>query len=732
MIGTVLVANRGEIARRVLRTCRELGLATVAVHSDEDTDAPHVREADATVRLPGRTPADTYLRGDLIVRAALAAGADAVHPGYGFLSEHAEFARAVRDAGLVWIGPPPDAMDAMASKTRAKELMAAAGVPLLAPVRPEDARADQLPLLVKASAGGGGRGMRVVRELAALDGEITAARAEAEAAFGDGEVFVEPYVERGRHVEVQVLADGHGTVWALGTRDCSLQRRHQKVVEEAPAPELGEARRAALHEAAVRAARAVGYEGAGTVEFLLPASGGDGGDGGDGGAHAGGEAYFLEMNTRLQVEHPVTECVYGLDLVALQIRVAEGERLPPEPPSPRGHAVEARLYAEDPARDWQPQTGVLHRLDVPGAVAGGGTAGGGTGPGGAGVRGGTGGTHGLRLDSGVTDGDTVSVHYDPMLAKVIAWAPTRAEAVRALARALERARVHGPVTNRDLLVRSLRHPEFAAGTPDTGFYDRHLAALTAPASAAVPDAPDPRGLAALAAALADAAARRQGAYGGGAPGVPARVGGWRNVPSQPQRKEYRAEPDGTVLTVSYALTRAGLTAEGFPGVRLLDAAPDRVVLDVAGVRRTFEVGAYPEEVRARPGAGTATAAPGTAVRVFVDSPLGAFAFTALPRFPDHEARTEPGSLLAQLPGTVVRIADGLKVGDPVVAGQPLLWLEAMKMEHRFTAPTAGVLRALRAEVGAQVEVGTVLAVVADPDEDPGDAPGDPGADADPP
>uniref|UniRef100_UPI0015EF5433 acetyl-CoA carboxylase biotin carboxylase subunit n=1 Tax=Streptomyces albidus (ex Kaewkla and Franco 2022) TaxID=722709 RepID=UPI0015EF5433 len=455
MITSVLVANRGEIARRVFRTCAELGIATVAVHSDADAEAPHVREADAAVRLPGDAPAATYLRGDLIVEAALAAGADAVHPGYGFLSENAEFARAVQDAGLVWIGPDPGAIEAMASKTRAKKLMGAAGVPLFEPVVPEQATERELPLLVKAAAGGGGRGMRIVRELGALDAEIAAARAEAASAFGDGEVFVEPYVERGRHVEVQVLADGQGTVWALGTRDCSLQRRHQKVIEEAPAPALGEELRRELADAAVKAARAVEYRGAGTVEFLVAGEGTD------------ARAYFLEMNTRLQVEHPVTECVHGLDLVALQIRVAEGEALDPAgPPAAQGHAIEARLYAEDPARDWQPQTGTLHALDVPGDV---------------------------RLDSGVADGDEIGVHYDPMLAKVIAWAPTRREAVRKLAHALERARVHGPVTNRVLLLRSLRHPDFAAARLDTGFYDRHLEELTAPGD------PAGRQLAALAA-----------------------------------------------------------------------------------------------------------------------------------------------------------------------------------------------------------------------------------------
>lgn len=312
MISSILVANRGEIACRVFRTCREAGIRTVAVHSDADENALHVREADAAVRLPGATPAQTYLRGDLVVKAALSAGADAVHPGYGFLSESADFARAVLDAGLVWIGPPPEAIEAMASKTRAKKLMGLA--PLV------EVTADDLPVLVKAAAGGGGRGMRIVRELAALETELAAARAEALSAFGDGEVFVEPYVEGGRHVEVQILADTHGTVWALGTRDCSLQRRHQKVIEEAPAPGLGQPLTDTLYDLSVRAARAVDYVGAGTVEFLI----------------ADGTAHFLEMNTRLQVEHPVTEAVFGIDLVALQIQVAEGTALDDAPPPRAG------------------------------------------------------------------------------------------------------------------------------------------------------------------------------------------------------------------------------------------------------------------------------------------------------------------------------------------------------------------------------------------------------------
>ncbi|MEV6956224.1 biotin carboxylase N-terminal domain-containing protein [Streptomyces sp. NPDC051183] len=637
-LASLLVANRGEIAVRIFRTARALGLATVAVHSDPDENALHVRDADAAVRLPGAAPADTYLRGDLIIKAALAAGADAVHPGYGFLSENADFAREVLAAGLTWIGPPPGAIEAMASKTRAKELMRAAGVPLLEPVDPATATTADLPLLLKAAAGGGGRGMRVVRDLDALKEELEAASAEARSAFGDGEVFAEPYVERGRHVEVQILADAHGTVWALGTRDCSLQRRHQKVIEEAPAPGLPEQLRTALHDAAVAAARAVSYQGAGTVEFLVAAD---------------GRPYFLEMNTRLQVEHPVTEAVFGLDLVALQLRIAEGAALPLTPPQPAGHAVEARLYAEDPARDWRPQTGTLHTLAVPGEV---------------------------RVDTGFADGDQVGIHYDPMLAKVVAHAPTRTEAVRALAHALAGARIHGLTTNRELLVRSLRHPEFTAGLPDTGFYERHLAELTDGA----PDA----SLAALAAALADTAP---------APGAPlaARLGGWRNVRSQPQTRRY------TVAGEEYEVRYRPLD---HPGVRVLNAAPDLVTLEVEGVRRLFHVKRNSNTT----GAG----------EVYVDSALGSHTLVPVPRFTDPQDRTEPGSLLAPMPGTVVRVAEGLAPGSPVTAGQPLLWLEAMKMEHRILAPASGTLTALHAATGQQVEFGALLAVVQEAQEEP--------------
>ncbi|WP_330177786.1 ATP-grasp domain-containing protein [Streptomyces sp. NBC_01498] len=663
MISALLVANRGEIARRVFRTCRERGIGTVAVFSDEDAGAAHVREADAAVRLPGAAPADTYLRGDRIVKAALAAGADAVHPGYGFLSENAGFARAVLDAGLVWVGPPPEAIEAMASKTRAKELMAAAGVPLLAPVDPATATDADLPLLIKAAAGGGGRGMRIVRTRDAIGEEWEAASAEARSAFGDGEVFAEPYVERGRHVEVQILADAHGTVWALGTRDCSLQRRHQKVIEEAPAPGLNDELRATLTDAAVAAARAVDYRGAGTVEFLVSPT---------------GKVHFLEMNTRLQVEHPVTEEVFGVDLVALQLAVAEGGTLPPEPPAARGHAVEARLYAEDPANGWAPRPGRVHALTVPGAGTGASAAGAPDAPG-AGPR--------LRVDSGYGPGDRVGVHYDSLLAKVIAWAPTRAGAVRLLADALRRARVHGPVTNRDLLVRSLKHPEFTDGRADTGFYGRHLDALTGPG-----DDREARH-AALAAALADAARR----------GHP--LGGWRNLASQPQTKTYGQDGERAPYEVRYHRTRDGYRAED-DSVRPASVTPGRVGLEVDGVLRHFDVAEYGDG------------------HVHVDGPAGAHRLRVHPRFTDPRAATAPGSLLAPMPGTVVRIAEGLGVGSAVTAGQPLVWLEAMKMEHRVTAPASGTLTALHATPGGQVEVGALLAVVTAAPTDPDPVPTD--------
>ena len=654
VITSVLVANRGEIARRVFRTCRDLGLGTVAVFSDPDADAPHVREADAAVHLPGSTPAETYLRIDAIIDAAARAGADAIHPGYGFLSENASLARAVLAAGLTWIGPPPEAIDAMGSKIEAKRLMAAAGVPVLTERAPEDVTAADLPVLMKASAGGGGRGMRVVRTLEDLPGQADAARAEALSAFGDATVFCEPYLATGRHIEVQVMADGHGTVWAVGERECSIQRRHQKVIEEAPSPlvERVDGMRAALFDAARTATTAVGYSGAGTVEFI---------------ADEQGRFFFLEMNTRLQVEHPVTECTTGLDLVALQLDVAAGGRLAATPPASVGHAIEVRLYAEDPAADWQPQSGVLHAVDVPGVDVE--------------FRTGTR-AAGLRLDSGVVDGSLVGIHYDPMLAKVIAWAPGRAQAAHALAGALARARVHGLTTNRDLLVRVLRHPAFLAGDTDTAFFDRHgLDTLAAPLAD-----PAARELSALAAALALDSVDRSTATV--LPGVPS---GWRNVVSQPRRVAF----DG--IDVAYRHTRDGLVVKGFADVRLVAARPHEVVLDDNGVQRRFAVARYGSEVD-------------------VDSALGSVRLTLLPRFVDPAQRVAVGSLLAPMPGSIAQVA--VAVGDHVTAGQPILWLEAMKMRHQVSAPADGVVAELPVTVGQQIDVGAVLAVVTDDTEQP--------------
>jgi propionyl-CoA carboxylase alpha chain len=649
MITRVLVANRGEIARRIFRTCRDLGIGTVAVYSDADAESPHRAEADRAVRLPGSAPGDTYLRIDLLLDAARSAGADAVHPGYGFLSENAEFAQAVLDAGLTWIGPPPAAIASMGSKVEAKKLMAGAGVPVLPELELAEVTEADLPVLIKASAGGGGRGMRVVRALPDLPGEIATARAEAASAFGDPTVFCEPYVEASRHLEVQVLADAHGTVWTLGERECSLQRRHQKVVEETPSPMVDDDLRAELSAAAVAAAKAMDYVGAGTVEFL---------------AREDGTFWFLETNTRLQVEHPVTECVTGLDLVAAQLRVAVGERLPAEPPRSNGAAIEVRLYAEDPAQGWRPSSGTVRRFAVPGVRAEFDLLD----------------RPGVRLDAGVVDGTPVGVAYDPMLAKIVSWAPTRAEAAGRLAAALAGARMHGVATNRDLLVRTLRHPDFLAGRTDTAFFDRiGLDVLAAPLAG-----PDEVDVAALAAALAVAAARRRDARVLGE--LPS---GWRNVPSQPQSAAFQVT--GATVEVGYRHTRAGVVVEGRDDVVVVSATPDEVVLDVAGVERRLRIlGAECPEID-------------------VDGDGWSVALRRLPRFPDAVAAVAEGSLVAPMPGAVTAVH--VAVGDAVTAGQPLLVLEAMKMQHPVVAPASGVVRSLDVVPGAQVDAGMVLAVI---------------------
>jgi propionyl-CoA carboxylase alpha chain len=658
----VLVANRGEIARRVFATCRRLGIGTVAVHSDADAGLPFVSDADVAVRLPGDTPAETYLRIDLVVDAARRAGADAVHPGYGFLSERADFARAVQEAGLTWLGPDAASIESMGSKIEAKKLMAAAGVPVLTELSAGDVTEAELPLLVKASAGGGGRGMRIVRSVDEVAGQVQLASDEAASAFGDATVFCEPYVERGRHVEVQVVGDRHGNVLVLGERDCSIQRRHQKVVEEAPAPGLPDETRAALHDAATRAASTIGYVGAGTVEFLVATGSTAGG---------GDRFFFLEMNTRLQVEHPVTEAVFGVDLVELQIAVAEGADLGSSAGvvagaaggalEPVGHAVEVRLYAEDPASDWQPQSGRLARFDVPHddefRLA----------------------SYGIRLDSGFAAGDEVATFYDAMLAKVICWAPTRESAFRSLAGALERARLHGLTTNRDLLVELLRDPEVLAGEMSTDIFDRRQLVATSE-----PGATDE--LALFAAAIASAEHGRVGRT------VQSRIPvAWRNVVSQPQRTVFTVAGSDEELVAEWYGGRDGYSGTR-DDVRVLAAGAERVVLEVAGVSTPYDV--------------NTGAADG---QVFVDWPGGHASLRLVPRFVDPAAQVSAGSLLAPMPGTVVSVA--VSPGDRVAAGSTVLVLEAMKMQHTVSAPTSGTVTQLDVKAGTQVAAGEVLAVV---------------------
>jgi acetyl/propionyl-CoA carboxylase alpha subunit len=496
--------------------------------------------------------------------------------------------------------------------------------------------------------------------LSALPGEVAAARREAQSAFGDPTVFCERYLPTGHHVEVQVLADNQGTVWAAGERECSIQRRHQKIIEEAPSPlvERTPGMRAKLFEAARLAAAAIGYTGAGTVEFL---------------ADDDGEFYFLEMNTRLQVEHPVTEETTGLDLVELQLAVADGGRLDAEPPTAQGHSIEARLYAEDPARGWQPQAGVVHTFDVPA------------------VRSefcSLEGRTGIRLDSGVVDGSAVSIHYDPMLAKVISYAPTRRQSALVLADALARAHLHGLRTNRELLVNVLRHPAFLDGATDTAFFDTHdLARLSAPLA----DDATIR-ISAIAAALADAAHNRATATVLGS--IPS---GWRNLASGYQIKTYHDDADNE-HKIEYRFTRNGLVLADDKPARLISATQDEVVLaDDHGVACTFAVARYGRNDQ----------------DIYVDSARGPVHLVALPRFPEPGSAVEKGSLVAPMPGNVIRL--GAAVGDPVTAGQPLIWLEAMKMEHTITAPTDGVLAELNVNTGQQVEVGAVLARVESPE-----------------
>ncbi|HXQ60575.1 MAG TPA: biotin carboxylase N-terminal domain-containing protein [Acidimicrobiales bacterium] len=682
MITKLLVANRGEIARRVMRSAHAMCITCVAVCSDADVGAPHVAEADEVVHLTGNTPAETYLRSDLLVAAARSSGADAVHPGYGFLSEDAAFARACLDAGLVFVGPPPEVIEAMGSKLAAKATMAGAGVPVLptvriphgtgeheqaaggvvegsldegGPIEHNLVEADLIraatelgwPVLVKASAGGGGRGMRVVEQPDELAEAVSSAAREAHSAFGDGTVFLEPYITRPRHVEVQILGDAHGNVVHLFERECSIQRRHQKIVEECPSPALSPELRTEMCTTAVAAAYAIGYVGAGTVEFLLLPD---------------GRFAFLEVNTRLQVEHPVTEMVTGLDLVRLQLLVAEGHALPPEVlnATVRGHAIEVRLYAEDATHSWRPSAGHLHRFSVTGGPD-------------------------VRVDSGVEDGSDVSPYYDPMVAKVIAHGQTRHEAARTLARVLATAQIHGVTTNRDLLVRILRHPEFLSGDIDTGFLQRHdPAELGRPL--ATPAVEQVHALAAAVTGQADR--RRQAPVLGGLPS------GWRNIWSQMQTSSYLGH--GDQINIGYRFDRTGrCAAVSVNGARrgdveVMSCDVDAAVIAVDAVLRHYRVH--------RVGATT-----------WVDGPDGCSVLAEVPRFPLPGSQLVAGALVAPLPGTVVKVA--VSVGDVVSAGDTLIAIEAMKMEHEVRSAVDGTVTEIHVAAGEQVEAGRLLAVV---------------------
>ncbi|SNX59673.1 biotin carboxylase /acetyl-CoA carboxylase carboxyltransferase subunit alpha [Streptomyces sp. TLI_55] len=631
MFDTVLVANRGEIAVRVIRTLRALGVRSVAVFSDADADARHVREADTAVRLGPAPAAESYLSVERLLEAAARSGAQAVHPGYGFLAENAAFARACADAGLVFTGPPADAISLMGDKIRAKETVAAAGVPVVPGGRdPELASAAVelgAPVLLKPSAGGGGKGMRLVRDLSVLDDEIAAARREARASFGDDTLLVERWIDRPRHIEIQVLADGHGNVVHLGERECSLQRRHQKIIEEAPSVLLDEATRAAMGEAAVQAARSCGYRGAGTVEFIVP--------GGDPSSY-----YFMEMNTRLQVEHPVTELITGLDLVEWQLRVAAGEPLPFGQDDVRltGHAVEARLCAEDPARGFLPSGGTVLRLHEPQG-------------------------DGVRADSGLLEGSEVGSLYDPMVSKVIAYGPDRATALRKLRAALADTVTLGVQTNAGFLRRLLAHPDVVAGRLDTGLVEREVDGLVAT------DVPEEVYEAAAAVRL-EALRPRDGE-------------GWTDPFSVPSGWRL----GGTPKPVAFHL-RVQDPVEYVPRGSAT-VSDDRVSVLLDGVRHTFH--------RAADWLGR----DGDAWHVRDHDPVAASLAGA--------AHAGADSLTAPMPGTVTVVK--VAVGDEVTAGQSLLVVEAMKMEHVVSAPHAGTVAELDVKPGATVAMDQVLAVI---------------------
>ncbi|ARU88623.1 acetyl/propionyl/methylcrotonyl-CoA carboxylase subunit alpha [Pseudomonas sp. M30-35] len=640
-IDTILVANRGEIACRVMQTAKQLGLRTVAVHSSIDRNARHVREADVAVDLGGAKPADSYLRIDAIIDAAKASGAQAIHPGYGFLSENADFARAIENAGLIFLGPPASAIDAMGSKSAAKALMEQAGVPLVPGYHgaAQDvetfcttAEVIGYPVLLKATAGGGGKGMKVVEQASEMAEALASAQREAQSSFGDSRMLIEKYVLKPRHVEIQVFADQHGNCLYLNERDCSIQRRHQKVVEEAPAPGLSPAQRQAMGEAAVKAAQAIGYVGAGTVEFLLDAR---------------GEFFFMEMNTRLQVEHPVTEAITGLDLVAWQIHVVRGEPLPitQEQVPLNGHAIEVRLYAEDPANDFLPSTGKLAIYRE--ASVG----------------------EGRRIDSGVAEGDEVSPFYDPMLGKLIAWGANREEARLRLLAMLKHTHIAGVRTNLAFLQRVLGHPAFAAAELDTGFIPRYQDVLL----------PEPSSLTdafwqLAAEGFVQSQTQRVTAEDPHSPW--AQRTGWRaGFPCEVDLQLVSGEQQQCVQLRSSAPS-------------LLTLSDEQMLVERNGLRTAH--------LLIRRGASLFIEWDGELHQVDRFDPIAAAQR-------NHE---QHGGLTAPMNGSIVRIL--VEPGTKVEAGAALVVLEAMKMEHSIRAPQAGTVKALFCAEGEMVSEGTVL------------------------
>jgi propionyl-CoA carboxylase alpha chain len=651
---TLLIANRGEIARRVIRSAREMGIRCVAVYVDADAEAPFVADADEAIRLP-----NGYLDGKSILDAARATGAGAIHPGYGFLSENADFARDVGAAGIAWVGPSPEAIAEMGDKLAAKKLATSNDVPCLPGSEdPADAGSVGYPLLVKAAAGGGGKGMRIVDSPDALEEAIAAAKREATSSFGDDRVFLERYVARARHVEIQILGDAHGQLVHLGERECSIQRRHQKILEESPSPRIDEATREAMGAAALRLARGLDYRSAGTVEFLLD--------------DTTGEFFFLEVNTRLQVEHPVTEEVTGIDLVRAQLRIAAGEPLDFSQGDVHfeGAAIEARLYAESPANDFLPATGRIEAWAPAENPA-------------------------VRWETGVERGTFVGPDFDPMLAKVIAHGPTREEAAGRLALALERMHLGGVVTNRDFLVATLRTPEFLSGDTTTDFLER-----VAPTRSLAPSDAEIERLSRIGALWLQAENRAAARVLRSAPS------GWRNGRLPFERVSLRlATGDGD----SGAEAGAGGGGGGGGGQEIEVAYRSQrdgsFRFEDGGVARIFAWSpeAIDVEIEGRRQHGRVTR---TSDRLIVQGPRGDVELEIVPRFALPGAELPSGGLVAPMPGKVIDVR--VEVGDRVEAGQTLVLLEAMKMEHPMQAPTAGIVTEVRVATGEQVENGALL------------------------